>query len=243
MKLKQRGTKDASGSLPRAESAPPSARRRNSGGNWFNAKRAMQNRLSRTLTRVSTTTGNVVGEVSKRPKRSFVLILFWILLGYYGCFNISATRKLIVPLHEFAEDSIESLTGYHVNLVPPQLNVTAVGDMLLPGQYEVEAGRKASRAGFKAKHPVVIIPGIVSTGLELWRGKPCMDGNFRKRIWGSMSMMKMIASSLQCWIQHMSLDRNTGADPEGIRVRAAEGLAAADFLFPGFWFVQLFSRE
>ena len=166
--------------------------------------------------------------------------MFWSLFCYYGCFNFSATRELVVPLHEFAEDSIESLTGFHVNLVPPQLNVTAVSQMLLPGQYEVAAGRVANRAGLRAKHPAVIIPGIVSTGLELWRGKPCMDGNFRKRIWGSTSMMKMIASSLRCWMQHMSLDEASGTDPEGIRVRAAEGLAAADFLFPGFWFVERF---
>ena len=40
-------------------------------------------------------------------------------------------------------------------------------------------------------------------------------------------MVKMIARSLDCWMQHMSLDPHTGLDPEGIRVRAAEGLGAA----------------
>lgn len=35
-----------------------------------------------------------------------------------------------------------------------------------------------------AKHPVVFVPGIVTGGLELWQGKPCADGLFRKRLWG-----------------------------------------------------------
>ena len=44
-------------------------------------------------------------------------------------------------------------------------------------------------------------------------------------------MLKMVASSLDCWQQHMGLDN--GTDPEGIKVRPAAGLGAADFLFPG----------
>jgi len=31
----------------------------------------------------------------------------------------------------------------------------------------------------------------------------------------------------------MKLDPKTGLDPPGIRLRAAQGLEAADFLFPG----------
>ena len=35
--------------------------------------------------------------------------------------------------------------------------------------------------------------------------------------------------------KHMALDMQTGLDPPGIRVRAAQGLEAADFFVPGFW--------
>jgi phospholipid:diacylglycerol acyltransferase len=28
------------------------------------------------------------------------------------------------------------------------------------------------------------VPGIVTGGLELWEGKPCAEGLFRKRLWG-----------------------------------------------------------
>lgn len=38
--------------------------------------------------------------------------------------------------------------------------------------------------GLVALHPVVLVPGIVTGGLELWEGKPCSYGLFRKRLWG-----------------------------------------------------------
>lgn len=40
------------------------------------------------------------------------------------------------------------------------------------------------KEGVHGKHPVVFVPGIVTGGLELWEGKPCADGLFRKRLWG-----------------------------------------------------------
>jgi phospholipid:diacylglycerol acyltransferase len=45
-------------------------------------------------------------------------------------------------------------------------------------------GVKLRKEGLFAKHPVVFVPGIVTGGLELWEGKPCADGLFRKRLWG-----------------------------------------------------------
>lgn len=45
-------------------------------------------------------------------------------------------------------------------------------------------GTKLKKEGLKAKHPVVFVPGIVTGGLELWEGKQCADGLFRKRLWG-----------------------------------------------------------
>jgi phospholipid:diacylglycerol acyltransferase len=37
----------------------------------------------------------------------------------------------------------------------------------------------------KKKHPVVLVPGIVSTGLESWSTHPKARGFFRKRLWVS----------------------------------------------------------
>lgn len=38
-----------------------------------------------------------------------------------------------------------------------------------------------------------------------------------------------------CWVEHMSLDNETGMDPPGIRVRPVSGLVAADYFAPGYF--------
>ena len=38
-----------------------------------------------------------------------------------------------------------------------------------------------------------------------------------------------------CVLEHMSLDPFTGLDPEGIRIRAAQGFEAADFFLANYW--------
>ena len=45
-------------------------------------------------------------------------------------------------------------------------------------------GRELREQGFKPKHPVVIVPGFVTSGLLLWEGKPCAKKYFR---WGLLS--------------------------------------------------------
>lgn len=55
----------------------------------------------------------------------------------------------------------------------------------LPGLRVPEPpGVRLKREGLTALHPVVLVPGIVTGGLELWEGKPCSEGLFRKRLWG-----------------------------------------------------------
>ncbi|XP_026424743.1 putative phospholipid:diacylglycerol acyltransferase 2 isoform X2 [Papaver somniferum] len=105
----------------------------------------------------------------------------------------------------------------------------------LPG-FEVpeSPGVKLKKEGLTPLHPVVLIPGIVTGGLELWEGKPCADGLFRKRLWGG-SFTEIFKRPL-CWLEHMSLDNETGLDPPGIRVRAVPGLVAADY-FASWYFV------
>lgn len=45
-------------------------------------------------------------------------------------------------------------------------------------------GARLGREGLTARHPVVLVPGIITGGLELWEGKPCFEGLFRRRLWG-----------------------------------------------------------
>ncbi|KAI9202260.1 Lecithin:cholesterol acyltransferase-domain-containing protein [Polychytrium aggregatum] len=115
--------------------------------------------------------------------------------------------------------------------------------------------------GMQAKHPVVLIPGIVSTGLEAWnpplaskngndisggeqkQKQSCGQKYFRKRLWGTLNQFQAILMDKNCWINHMKLDEETGLDPPGFRLRAAQGLDAADYLFPGYWvFARLISN-
>ncbi|KAF9591731.1 hypothetical protein IFM89_006077 [Coptis chinensis] len=104
----------------------------------------------------------------------------------------------------------------------------------LPGfQVPESPGTKLRKEGLTALHPVVLVPGIVTGGLELWEGRPCAEGLFRKRLWGG-SFAELFKRPL-CWLEHMSLDSKTGLDPPGIRVRAVPGLVAADYFAPGYF--------
>ncbi|RAL43860.1 hypothetical protein DM860_014361 [Cuscuta australis] len=94
-------------------------------------------------------------------------------------------------------------------------------------------GVKLLKEGLKAKHPVVFVPGIVTGGLELWEGHQCAEGLFRKRLWGGT--FGEVYKRPLCWVEHMSLDNETGLDPRGIRVRPVTGLVAADYFAPGYF--------
>lgn len=67
------------------------------------------------------------------------------------------------------------------------------------------------------------VQGIVSTGLESWSTTPESRPWFRKRLWGSTSMLRAVVSDKERWVQALSLDLDTGLDPPGHKVRAAQG--------------------
>eukprot|EP01138_Halocafeteria_seosinensis_P013405 gb/GECG01013691.1/.p1 GENE.gb/GECG01013691.1/~~gb/GECG01013691.1/.p1 ORF type:complete len:1092 (+),score=116.12 gb/GECG01013691.1/:1-3276(+) len=98
------------------------------------------------------------------------------------------------------------------------------------GDGNARPGLRLAREGLVKKHPVVFVPGISSTGLELWQGKNCMKNSFRERIWGDSLMLRKIILNELCWLEHMMLNETTGLDPEDIKVRAASGIRAADYI-------------
>lgn len=100
---------------------------------------------------------------------------------------------------------------------------------------DFRVGRRLAAQGYMAEHPVVLMPGIISTGLESWTTNENMAGYFRKRLWGTTTMMRTIVMEKDVWIKHLSLDPFTGLDPEGIKVRAADGLDAASYFVSGYW--------
>ena len=88
-------------------------------------------------------------------------------------------------------------------------------------------------------HNVVMVPGVISTGIESW-GLDSVDGcqsepYFRKRLWGSFYMLRTMVLDKACWLKHIMLDPETGLDPPNIKLRAAQGFEAADFFLAGYW--------
>lgn len=89
--------------------------------------------------------------------------------------------------------------------------------------------------GIKAHHPVIMIPGVISTGLESWSTGQKSRQYFRKRMWGSWNMMRALTLDQAEWKRMIMLDKQTGLDPPGVKLRAAQGFDAADFFITGYW--------
>ncbi|KFY47513.1 hypothetical protein V496_10604 [Pseudogymnoascus sp. VKM F-4515 (FW-2607)] len=96
-------------------------------------------------------------------------------------------------------------------------------------------GLKLAAEGLEATHPVVMIPGVISSGLESWGTSNVSRPYFRKRLWGSWTMMRALVVDKEEWKRHIMLDKYTGLDPPGIKVRAAQGFDATDFFITGYW--------
>lgn len=48
-------------------------------------------------------------------------------------------------------------------------------------------------------------------------------------------MMRALVLDKAGWKRHIMLDKDTGMDPPGIKLRAAQGFDAADFFITGYW--------
>ncbi|KZT69720.1 LACT-domain-containing protein [Daedalea quercina L-15889] len=100
---------------------------------------------------------------------------------------------------------------------------------------EFTVGEKIAAEGLTAKHPVVLIPGIISTGLESWSTTPEYRPFFRQKLWGGFSMLHQVMFNKEKWMAALLLDVVTGLDPPGAKVRAAEGIDAASSFVQGYW--------
>lgn len=90
------------------------------------------------------------------------------------------------------------------------------------------------------RHPVLILPGFITTGLEVWEA----NNTCLKRLNMSLSLRqwmlgaKMILLMLRdpgCWFELFSLDPVSGMDKPGTRVRGGEGAGSVGEFVPGFW--------
>ncbi|KAI8386959.1 Lecithin:cholesterol acyltransferase-domain-containing protein [Blakeslea trispora] len=87
----------------------------------------------------------------------------------------------------------------------------------------------------KPHFPVVMIPGIISSGLESWGTSEKSKKYFRKRLWGTMTMIRSVLMDKESWTEHIMLDPITGLDPSEYKVRAVHGVEAADYFITGYW--------
>lgn len=100
---------------------------------------------------------------------------------------------------------------------------------------EFQVGEAAKARGLTAQHPVVLIPGVISTGLESWSTSPAYRPFFREKVWGGFSMISQVTFNRALWMSALLLDPVTGLDPPEVKVRAAEGINAASSFIQGYW--------
>ncbi|KAI9604761.1 hypothetical protein H4Q26_002730 [Puccinia striiformis f. sp. tritici PST-130] len=124
----------------------------------------------------------------------------------------------------------------------PQLNISDVFNSATSKTWlknrDFTVGRQALAKGQRKKHAVLLIPGIISSGLESWGTSEEHAPFFRSRIWGTAAMIKAVMTRKEAWMRAMSLDLDTGLDAEGVKVRAAQGFDAAAYFVQGYWLWQ-----
>ncbi|KAJ5239873.1 hypothetical protein N7468_004492 [Penicillium chermesinum] len=172
-----------------------------------------------------------------RPRTKRRSSLFFILGGLFGVFValFFANQQDVISLESLVDLNLESW----IDAIPQGI----IRDAKEFSQWEREAvnydsfsvGLHLQSQGVTAKHPVVMIPGVISTGLESWGTGETSRPYFRRRLWGSWSMMRALVMDKAEWKNHIMLDRQTGLDPPGIKLRAAQGFDATDFFITGYW--------
>ncbi|KAI2622665.1 LACT-domain-containing protein [Hypomontagnella submonticulosa] len=170
-----------------------------------------------------------------RKRRNTFIFFLGSLFGLIAAGFLAKSNDLI-ELPEIGELSMDSL----FDVLPAGL-VTDMRDLIKGERDFVDSydsfsvGLKARSEGLSAHHPVIMVPGVISTGLESWGTANISRPYFRKRLWGSWTMMKALVMDKDIWKKHIMLDKKTGLDPPNIKLRAAQGFDATDFFITGYW--------
>ncbi|KAL4778378.1 Lecithin:cholesterol acyltransferase-domain-containing protein [Aspergillus varians] len=172
-----------------------------------------------------------------KPKSKRRNGLIFMLGGIFGifCAVLFAQQQDVISLDYLMDLNIDSL----MDVIPQSI----MRDAREFSQHERETvsydafsvGLNLRAQGLEAKHPIIMIPGVISTGLESWGTSPSSLMYFRRRLWGSWSMMRALVMDKSEWKNHIMLDKETGLDPPGIKLRAAQGFDATDFFITGYW--------
>ena len=193
------------------------------------------------------------GHHKSRTRRAPILLIGFIVLAMAMIFGRHPSRgPLLAELVSPAERFLDEIDRWG-NFTATATIRTAIQD-LFPTTLTAVADETPFYAdilelfaeGVGVRRPLFFIPGYVTSGLELWQSLPCAKAKFRERIWGTTSMIKLFLTHTKCWVSHMLLLPTYGeesggsrpvhfSDPEGIRIKPASGLAAADFLIGDYW--------
>lgn len=120
-------------------------------------------------------------------------------------------------------------------------------------------GQINAHAGYRAKYPVILIPGVISSALDVWSSEEKPDWS-QSRIWLSMGKIGLkfrnggdkdeILSfadfssneseelsrrdATRHWIRHITPREDGWSDPPGIKVRAHPGFEGLDYMADNF---------
>lgn len=160
---------------------------------------------------------------------TFLLWVFEVVLGV--CLKRCGIIEKHVRLDELVAQTV---------LPPLEMGWSRINESISVAYYTQERlrpGFQLAKRGAKAHYPVVIVPGFVTSALELWGGEECARKHFRQRLWGSaLGAARTFLMERDCWRQHMALHPFTGGDPSpNIRLRAAQGFEAADYFMANYW--------
>ncbi|KAI8884271.1 LACT-domain-containing protein [Backusella circina FSU 941] len=169
--------------------------------------------------------------VWKRKRFHFIFGLSFGLLLAYGASTNPAAQNHFNDILAFsnmlpATDIVDEIFSNVTNFFTP---VPSSEQAFMPALTLKE------EMGLKPHYPVVLIPGIISSGLESWGTLEKSRKFFRKRMWGTATMFRSVLLDKDIWTQHLKLDPVTGLDPPGVKIRAAQGLDAADYFITGYW--------
>ena len=147
--------------------------------------------------------------------------------------NFGSVKDYIDDWKEILPDGVTSfITDWQTNF-PYSSSMEDLSQNFAVGR------RLISDMEIKAKHPVIMIPGVISTGIESWGvlGDDECDSapHFRKRLWGSFYMLRTMVLDKACWLKHLMLDPESGLDPPNFTLRAAQGFESTDYFMAGYW--------
>ncbi|KAK3904796.1 Phospholipid:diacylglycerol acyltransferase [Staphylotrichum tortipilum] len=160
-----------------------------------------------------------------RKRKTTAIFLLGSLFGIIAAGFFAKSNDLI-DFPELGELSMDSIFDVLPAGLVKDMRELIIGERDFLESYDAfSVGQKMSSEGLEANHPMVMSWGTSNISLPY----------FRKRLWGSWSMMRALVLDKDTWKAHVMLDKKTGLDPPGIKLRAAQGFDATDFFITGYW--------